>query len=490
MGASPFRSGIAGLCHGAGLQNPNMDAVLPAQYHPATGTQQFSKKGQPVVSWWQQFHDPRLNALIHRLFTSSIVLEQARERVIEAGARQGIVTADKRLQLSAALGYTHGESGDGSVSLQGIRPGQTMDLFSTGVVAGWELDLWGRTDRLLEAAEQDIRVSHADYHGMLVSLAAETALAYVDARTLDARMEMVTQNIDLQQKSLALARARFEAGNGTELAVVRAARLVQSSLARLPELQSARTRAVNRINVLLGQPPGTEVPGPGTLPEVPALIGLGLPADLVTRRPDIRRALAAHHAAVARTGAARAEQYPTLSLSGNLTLSSDTLGNTLHKDAFIYTLGPGLNFPLLTGGRIQSTIAVRRSQSEQARLAMEQLILQALAEVENSAEGVVRTQEQVDRLVQAEKLSVKSVHLAQELYRAGLADFSQVLDSEKELIAVQESLLLARQQSLVQVVQLYRALGGGWEQAPPAISGEKDDSKKNKTNSLLPGNPI
>lgn len=193
------------------------------------------------------------------------------------------------------------------------------------------------------------------------------------------------------------------------------------------------------------------------------MIGVGLPADLITRRPDIRNALYRYHAAVARVGAAEAERYPSLTLSGTLSLSSDSLGGVFDTDSLIYTLGPGLHFPLLTGKRIESNIAVRESQAEQMRLALEHQMITAMAEVENAAMGVVRSQQQADDLVQAEKFAAKSVALADELYQAGLGDLYQVLDNQQQLVTIQESLLLARQQALSEVVSLYRALGGGWE---------------------------
>jgi multidrug efflux system outer membrane protein len=428
---------------------------------------QFDTQEQPMVSWWRQFQDKTLNGLVEQLVSSNLALAGARQRVVEISARQGIVRADKQLQLAAALGYTHAEVGDEAVSFQGLPAGLSKDLFAAGVVTSWELDLWGRTTRLVEAAGADIGAGYADYQGMMVSLAAELTLAYFNERTLEARLDMVRHNIALQEKTMELAQSRLQAGNGTALAVERTRRLLQSTRARLPELERAQAAAGNRINVLLGLSSGTKIIQPGSLPAVPQLIGIGLPADLLVRRPDIRRAFHLYHAAVARTGAAEAEKYPRLSLAGTFTLSSDTIGGIIDPDSLIYTLGPGLSFPLLTGGRIESTIKVRKSQSEQARLALEQTIVEALAEVENSAVGVMRSQEQVTALDSAELAAEKSVEMADALFQAGLGDFFQVLDNEQQLVAVQESLLLARQQALSDVVRLYRALGGGWESETP-----------------------
>lgn len=447
-----------------------------APYQPPQSTHQTFSRDLPEEKWWSRFHDSQLNTLIETLFTSSLPLEMARQRIAEVSARQGVIGADRQLQLAAALGYTHAETGDEAVSMQGLQPGRTLDVFSVGMAAGWELDLWGKTGRMLEAGEQEIRAGFADYNGMLVSLAAELSLAYIDARTVEARMEMLQRNISLQQHSLTLARSKFETGSTNELGVIRAERQLATSNAMIPELQRLHRLAVSRITTLLGQPPDTVTLEKGVMPEVPEFIGIGIPADLMTRRPDIQRALSVYHAAVARTGAAKAERYPTLSLAGSITLSSDSLGGVFDKDSLIYSLGPGITLPLFTGGRIKSSIAVRTSQSEQARLAMEQTMVEALTEVENSAEGVVRNRERTIRLEEAGVLAKKQVAIANELYRAGLSDYFRVLDSEQDLIRTEESILLSRQQTLHQVIGLYRSLGGGWESAPPAVSQEQIDN--------------
>ena len=228
--------------------------------------------------------------------------------------------------------------------------------------------------------------------------------------------------------------------------------------------------AQNRIGVLIGQPPEADILKPGRPPSVPRLIGIGLPVDLLVRRPDIRAAERRYAAAVAQIGAAEADKYVRLSLSGTLRLQTDTTSALLNKDALVYMLNPGIQFPLFTGGRIRSNIQVRQSQAEQARLALEQKILEALSEVENAATGVVRSQEQVIDLTAAQEAAEQSVQLAENLYGAGLGDYFQLIDAEEKQVALQELLLLARQGALAQVVQLYRALSGGF-QVPESPDG-------------------
>lgn len=456
---------LQGCTTGPDFQQPDLGKSVPESWQQAEENRsQFPVQVQVASRWWEQFADAGLTELIEKLHASNIPLAQAKERIVEMNARQGVVGSAKQLQLAAALGYTRAETGDEVVSIQGIPAGKSLDVYSAGLTAGWEPDLWGRTARLLEAGEQDIRISHEDYHGMLVSLSAELALAYFELRTLEARINKVWKNLELQEKTEALAQSRYEAGNGSALEVTRSGRLIATTRARLPELKRSLTVAKNRITLLLGLPPRDSIFFPGKLPVVPELISLGLPADLLTRRPDINRALFIYHGAMARIGAAEAEKYPSLTISGSLTLSTDSFGGLFDTEALMYSLGPGLRFPLLTGGRIEANIAVKTSQAEQARLGLEQQILQALTEVENSSIGVIRTQERVRDLEQAEEFAIKSVALADELYQAGLGNLYEVLDNQQQLVSIQEALLLAKQQALSEVVALYRGLGGGWEQ--------------------------
>ena len=424
---------------------------------------ELDSQRQPMTAWWRQFNDVELTRLVEKLAGSSLPLAEARERILEAYARRGITRADAKLQVAATAGYTYAEAGDEAVSFQGPPPGTSAELYTAGAALGWELDLWGRNRRLVEAADADIEAASADYRNMLVSLSAELTLAYIDLKTLNARMDLVQKNIALQEKTLALAETRRASGVGTALEVARTKRLLRSTRALIPELKRGAAAAENRINVLLGLRPGETEFQSGSMPAMPELIGIGIPMDLMTRRPDISAAALRYRAAVARTGAAEADKFPRLSLSGILNLQSDSLDGLFDPDSLIYSLGPGLYFPLFTGGRIESRIQQSASRAEQARLALSRKIIEALSEVETAATGVVRSQEQVRELRSAEASALESVNLADSLFGSGLGDMFQVLDAEKQLVSIQESLLLARQRALSEVVHLYRALGGGWE---------------------------
>ncbi len=423
----------------------------------------FDSTHPPNARWWLQFHDHQLTSLITRLISSNLTLKKARERIVELSARQGVIGADARLNLEAALGYSHLKTGDKFISIQGVPSGKSLDLYSAGTVAGWELDLWGRTARLLEAGEEDIRAGYADYHALTVSLSAELTLVYIETRALQEILKKIREKIVLQQKLLALARTRFQTGNGSRQDVFQIEQLLSRTRSSLSVPQQQLITDQHRMGLLLASSSEEKILAKESLPDLPTMIGIGLPIDLIQRRPDISKALHNYQAATARTDAAEAEQFPTLTLLGTLTLSSDSLGGVLNSNAFFYSLGPQLRIPLLTGNRTKSTIAVRASRAEQARLELEQQILTALSEVENGCARVVYSRREVDELLLTEKYAKKNILLAEDLYRSGLGNNSTVLNRKLQLVTIQESLIMARQQALSDVVFLCRALGGGWE---------------------------
>ena len=248
----------------------------------------LNSQQKPRTDWWRQFKDDTLTGLVEKLSKSSLALAEARERITEAYAMRGIAGAGTKLQTDATAGYTYASAGDKALSFQGPPPGTSADLFSTGVAASWELDLWGRTKRLVAAADADIDAGYADYRSMMVSLSAELTLEYINLRTFQARQDSVSKNIDLQEKTLELARTRLKSGIGTKLEVAQTSRLLQSTRAQIPELKRAANAAENHINILLGARPGETVIPEGSMPDVPKLIGIGIPMDLMTRRPDVR----------------------------------------------------------------------------------------------------------------------------------------------------------------------------------------------------------
>jgi multidrug efflux system outer membrane protein len=466
---------LAGCVRGPVYQPPDLSSCLRDTW-PVAGMVASPSRPEAAastVAWWEQFKDPVLSDLVRQLIASNLSLSEARERLVEARARRGIVTAERLPQVEIEGAYSRAATGEKAVTYQGPPPGHEADLYQWGVVAGWELDLWGRVAQLETAADRDIEATREAYHGMAVSLVSELVLAYLDVRTLEARLGYVERNIELQKRTLDLLLIRQEAGSGSRLDAARANRLLQSTQALKPEMLRSIAVAKHTIAVLLGRPPGSEdLPASGSMASIPAIAGLGIPADLLVRRADIRQAERRYAAAVARATTAAAEKYPHLTLSGSFRLQANDAGGLIDPDSFVYSLGPGLLFPLFNGGRIESTIRVRKSQVEQARLALEQVLLQAVKEVEDALAGVVHTRQQVADLTRAVAAARTSVRLAEQFHGEGLGDLLQVTEVQRELVATEDELLLATRNALAETVHLYRSLGGSWEVLDLADAGK------------------
>lgn len=459
---------LAAGCGAVGPEHRPLELASELRWRRAReGVPASARPVAPDAAWWAAFDDPELSRLVERAFATNPTLAAARERVLEARARRDVVAADRAPQADASASYGRLETRKGALTFAGPRGGGAIDLFSLGILAGWELDLWGRVARLVEAAEADVGAARETYHDLAVSLAAEVALAYLDARVLTERLAALDRSIALQDEAARIAGERFAAGTRPEFDAVTAERLFQRTRARRPALEQARAAARHRLAVLLGEPPRDGLPGPGAVPALPPPPDPGLPADLLARRPDVRRAERELAASVARIGAAEAERYPGLTLSGTFLLQTVEAGDLLDKDALLYSVGPSLQAPLLDGGRVDGNVDVARSRAEQARLEMERTLLGAIREVEDASAGVVAGRERARELEAAARAARRSVELSRQLLDAGVADRLQLVDSQRELVQVEDDLLVARQDALAQTVRLYRALGGGWDALPP-----------------------
>jgi NodT family efflux transporter outer membrane factor (OMF) lipoprotein len=392
-----------------------------------------------------------------------LYLAEARERVNESYALLGVTRADLYPQADLDASATYSETGEDAVAFRGPPPGEEAEIYSLGGMAYWEIDLWGRTRHLTDAAVRELQATDASLRQLKVSLLAELSLTYFEMRALEERIAVLQRNVELLERSLALAKKRFEAGNGTRLAVAQSQRLLSRTRGELPLRREALAAVRHRIATLLGEVPGRIDLEPGSLPLPPRSLRMGLPASLLERRPDIREAERRYAAAVARIGAAEAEAYPRLSLSGSLDLQADDAGDLFSTEALVYSLGPDLHFPLFTAGRIESQIEVSESRAKQARYRLEQTILRALREVEDAATAATQSQLRRQRLNEAVTAAMRSVTLSEDLYRSGLADQLDVIDARREQIELEEQVVIARQRELASMVQLYRSLGGGWE---------------------------
>jgi NodT family efflux transporter outer membrane factor (OMF) lipoprotein len=426
-----------------------------------------------VICWWTLFDDPLLEQLIEMGRQSNLDLRIAVARVREAWARLGVAAGQNWPAVDAAGSVMRQRSSENSLS----AGSGTNSVYNVGLDASWELDLFGRISRSVEAARADYQASEEDRVDVLISLYAEIARTYFNVRTSQARLAAAVGNLSSQRQVLDLTRSRFRNGLATGLDVAQAERVLATSEAVVPPLRIELTRALNSIAVLLGQPPGalfTELSEPAPIPVPPARVAVGVPADLLRQRPDIRRAERQLAAQTARIGIATADLYPRLSLSGFFAFEALEGGDLLKSGSRAFSFGPTVRWLLFDGKRVRSQIQVEDARTEQALYQYEQTMLNALNEAENAMTQYLQQQDTLAALERSQLAGRRSVKLATGLYKDGLSDFQNVLDSQRALFEIENQLAAARGDTVINLVQLYKAIGGGWNPAGPQdISKEK-----------------
>lgn len=415
-----------------------------------------------IARWWDGLEDEALTGLIERSFGTSLTLAEARERVIEARARRGIANADRLPTLDAEALYSRIQTGDDSFTVGGAPPGIEADVYSLGAVAGWELDLWGRVGRLVEAADAEVEFAVEDFRAARVALAAEVAREVVLVRAVDLDIELVESTVETDREAVEIARARASGGFGDELDVARAQRDLEANLALLPGLRGDRREAEFRLAVLLGVAPGEIEVEPAAMPRRDVVPALGVPAELLLRRPDLRRAERNLAAATARIGAAEAELLPRVTLSGSISLEGPDIGDAFNSDAYLLQAGPRISLPIIQGGRIRSRILQSESRQRLALIQLESAVLDALAEVETANMRRTRSEERVTGLMAAEAAARTAEDLSIDRYTAGQVDFLDVTEARQSRLAIERTRVAAERNALLRLVDLYTALGGGW----------------------------
>lgn len=424
----------------------------------------------PDPQWWRSLGDPVLIDLETRLAAANLDIRMAALRLAQARAALGVTKAGELPSVNVSARMTREqESRLGANKLVSFsRLDEPFDLYQAGFDASWEIDLWGRVKRGVEQAGAQAEQAAEALHGVQVTQAAELARDYVQLRGLLAKLAITRANLESARASLSLTRARAEGGVSNDLDVANAATLVASIEAAIPDEERQRDNLVNAIALLLGEVPGAlgqSLVGPAAAPVVPARIPVGVPADLVRRRPDVREAEAALHAATAAVGLATADLYPRVTLGGNFAqqgLGAANLGDWLAK---AYTFGPSVSLPLFDGGRLRATVALREAQQAEAGLLWRARFLTALHEVDDALTTLAGEQRRRDRLAVAALSARRALGIARDRYALGVADFLQVLTAQRAQLTAEQDLADSNTNVATSLVQLYKALGGGWSDA-------------------------
>lgn len=455
----PAALALTGCAVGPDYEQPEPAGLMPESWADA----EVSEPEPDLRDWWLRFEDDELTALIERSLASSLTLAEARERIIAARARRGIANAERLPTLDAQGSYTRTESGD-----EAPRPGQSSagpdgDLYSLGAVAGWELDLWGRVSRLVEAADAEIEFATEDLRASRVALIAEVAREVIAVRAIDRDLSIVRATIETDRDALDIAIARSEAGFADELDVARARRDLESNQALIPGLEADRRAAEFRLAVLLGVPAGSVTIVERGFPDDVAVPRRGLPADLLMRRPDLRRAERELAAATARIGAAEAERFPRVTLLGSITLQGPDASDAVNPEAYVLQAGPTISLPLFQGGRIDARVQQAESEQRQALIRLQAAALDALAEVETASVRRAQAEARADRFRDAEAAARDAETLSQDRFSAGRVDFLDVTEARRARLAIERSVVRAQRDALLGLIDLYTSLGGGWD---------------------------
>ncbi len=451
-------------------------AVTPVQ--PSKTTNQAVK----LVAWWKTFKDPTLSALVEMAIRANLDVRLAEARIRQARASLGVAGAPLWPGLDSSLIYQRSQSSSATVGAGGSTPsiataGGLRELFQVGLDASWEVDIFGGTRRNIEAAGADLKAAVEDRRDVLVTMVAEVGNDYLNLRGFQQQIAIARKNLKAQQHNAEITRKRFNAGFVGALDVANADAQVATTQAQIPTLESSARAVIYSLGVLLGREPAAlekDLAKAGPIPPTPPAIPVGLPSDLLRRRPDIRRAEAQLHAATARIGVATADLFPKFSLTGSFGFSSNDLtklGN-LASSKF-WSFGPTVTWPIFAGGQILWNIKVQDALTQQALLTYQKTVLTAMQDVETALVAYAKEQQRRKSLAVAVANNRKAVDLAMTLYVAGKTDFLNVLTAQLNLYTTENALVQSTNTVDTDLIALYKALGGGWENSPALQSPDQ-----------------
>ena len=460
-------------CAAVGPDYQRAEVAAPAAWSEAADGTATSA---PAVAWWKGFGDAELDSLVARALRANPDLRIAQATVREARARYGVAEAALGPTVDGRGSYTREQASRhqpvlGSLPIPAGVPFEN-NVYQAGFDASWEIDVFGGQRREREAAGAEVGAAEAGAHAAQVTLLGEVARGYLDVRAGQRRLAIAAAAISTQEQALAISRERVANGLTSDLDVAQAATLVASTRALVPALDAAVHVAIHRLGVLLGEQPGAllaELATPAALPAAPPLVPVGLPSQLLQRRPDVQQAERRLAAASARIGVARADLFPRFFLTGGAGFESIGTDDLFTSGSSVWSIGPSIRWRIFDSGRVRANIRVQDARLEQAQAAYEQAILGAFEDVENALVAYAREQERRRLLADAAGTSRAALDLANQLYANGLKDFLSVLDAERTLHQAEDQLVQSEHAVAADVVALAKALGGGWEPAaaPP-----------------------
>jgi NodT family efflux transporter outer membrane factor (OMF) lipoprotein len=455
---------------------------------------------EPVdPTWWQLFNDPVLTELEQQVAASNLDVRLATVRLAESRYQRGIAGASQFPNLNGNASYTREKISDkgvagllggsggsnlatssnglggttGGIPTAGISGGTTVppfDLYQAGFDASWEADLWGRVRRTVESADASVLASAESRRNTLLTSLAELARDYIELRGQQRDLEITRQTLASEQQSLTLTRQRQQGGLTSQLDVSNAGAQVAATAAEIPQREQSIATSINALSLLLGETPGaltTKLATPKPVPPVPPVVPVGLPSELAQRRPDVRQAEAQLHAATADIGAAEADFFPKVTLSGSVGLQSLQFKDLGTWGARQFSAGPSITLPIFEGGQLKYTLDLRKAQQQEAAVTYQQTVLRAFHDVDNALTAYTAEQQRRGQLAKAVEQSRQALDIARQQYTQGLSTFLDVLTAQRTLFSSEQQYADSTTTVSTNLVQLYKALGGGWEGSFP-----------------------
>jgi NodT family efflux transporter outer membrane factor (OMF) lipoprotein len=413
--------------------------------------------------WWTTFNDPVLTSLIERAVMWNLDLQQAVSRVRQARAQKRITSAALWPSIGSSAAYSRNRTSGNVLSAD---PGRTFDLWQVGFDASWEIDVFGGNRRAVEAAEDDVEAARNDANEVLVTLLAEVGANYVQYRSLQQRIVLAQQNLASQQRTLDLTHKLFDAGLAAEFDVTRAASQVATTESTIPLLDQQAHQAMHQLSTLLGLLPMTlaeELAPVGQIPSGPAAVSIGMPSELLLRRPDVGRAERQLASITAQIGVARRDLFPRFFIMSFAGLESISASDFITWGSRQANIGPTISWPIFEGGRIFANIDLTEERHRELAAAYQAIVLQAFQEVEDALVAYSREQLRRADLTRAVQADQRTADLARQLYAQGLTDFLAVLDAERTLFTSEDTLAQSARDVALDLVALYKAVGGGWD---------------------------
>ncbi|MDD5458843.1 MAG: efflux transporter outer membrane subunit [Phycisphaerae bacterium] len=466
---------ICGCAVGPNYKSPTME--MPQEW-PAQSSESISFTSDPnVQGWWKMLEDGDLNNLIEQALENNRDIKAAIYRVEASRASLDFTSGRYFPNVDATADYTRTlPSSNGAIQFP--TASQPVNIYSAGFDFLWEIDLFGKIKRSVESTKASYQASIEDYRDVMVTLLAEVCRNYIDLRTTQARIAYAIDNIEIQRKTFELTQSRYKAEIVSELDVRQAELNLANTESEVPTLRVSEAASLNRLAVLLGELPGSlkeEISDYKQPLSIKENITIGLPMDMLRMRPDIRRAERQLAAQTAQIGIAKADLYPSLQLSGVWQVQSrqfSGLGNINNKT---YSFGPGFQWNLFDGNRIRNMIKIEEATTSELLVNWENTVLSAAENVENAIVSYTQELQRMDSLDNSVTASLRSVELVESLYKNGLTDFQNVLDTQRSLFVQQDKLASSRGVALQAFVRIYKGFGAGWQLSATETSSQKTE---------------